>query len=333
MSGNRSLLTSIFVILVPNAAPLVSYDHCVLIPRTTMKLPVHGGPVMSRGIDHLVLCVQDLKKAADVYQRMGFTMTPQAQHPFGTGNILAQLDGWFLEVLSVTEPENIPKHDGEHFSFGAFNRDYLKSREGISMLVLDSTDETQDRAEYQSKGLHVFEPFEFKRLAKQPDGRSETVGFSLTFVDDPALPDMAFFTCKQWRPDLFWKPDYQRHANGGLSIAETYVVTNTPEDAGKFLSAYADASPQTEADGTIRVTTSRGDLVAMPPAAFAKMFPGAIADDENRTAYFAGFKLQVSDLDATRACWAGNNINFVDNSDGIWIKPEYGFGCVIAAVT
>ena len=264
---------------------------------------------------------------------MGFTMTPQAQHPFGTGNIIAQLDGCFLEVLSVTEPENIPEHDGEHFSFGAFNRDYLKAREGMSMLVLDSTNETQDRAEYQSKGLHVFEPFDFKRLAKQPDGHSETVGFSLTFVDDPALPEMAFFTCKQWRPDLFWKPDYQRHENGGINITETYVVTETPEDAGNFLGAYADATPQTEANGAVRVSTSRGDLVAMPPAAFNEIFPDAIAADEDRPAYFAGFKLQVSDLDVTKTCWSGNNINFEGGGDHVWIKPENGFGCVIAAST
>lgn len=288
---------------------------------------------MSRGIDHLVLCVQDLKNAADVYQRLGFTMTPKAQHPFGTGNIIAQLDGCFLEVLSVTEPENIPDHVGEHFSFGAFNRDYLKSREGISMLVLDSTDESQDRAEFQSKDLHVFKPFEFKRQAKQPDGNSETVGFSLTFLDHEALPDMAFFTCKQWRPDLFWKPDYQRHDNGGLSISETYIVANTPEDAGQFLSAFADTEPQPEANGTVRVSTSRGDLVAMPPAVFNEIFPDAIADDENRPAYFAGFKLQVSDLEVTKSCWAGNNINFEGSSDHVWIKPENGFGCVIAAST
>ena len=286
---------------------------------------------MSRGIDHLVLCVQDLKKAADAYHRLGFTMTPQAQHPFGTGNIIAQLDGCFLEVLSVTEPENIPEPDGEHFSFGAFNRDYLSAREGMSMLVLDSTDEVQDRAEYQSKNLHVFEPFEFKRLAKQPNGASETVGFSLTFVDDPALPGMAFFTCKQWRPDLFWKPDYQRHANGALSIAETYIVTETPEYAGQFLSAFSDAAARADADGTIRVSTSRGDLIAMTPDAFATMFPGAIAADESRTAYFAGFKLKVSNLDTVRHCWTENQISFNESASGPWVMPADGFGCVIAA--
>lgn len=285
---------------------------------------------MSRGIDHLVLCVHDLKKAAEVYNRLGFTMTPQAQHPFGTGNILAQLDGFFLEVLSVTKPQNIPEHEGQNFSFGAFNRDFLKNREGMSMLVLDSTDEEQDRAEYQGKNLHVFEPFEFKRLAKQPDGHSETVGFSLTFVDDPALPDMAFFTCKQWRPDLFWKPDYQKHANGALNIAETYVVSGDPESAGNFFDAFSGGDRVSSPDGVSKTTTARGDLVSMTPEVFTQHFPGAIASDENRDAYFAGFKLRVSSLDATRRCWTDNGISFEDADDTIWIKPEQGFGCVIA---
>ena len=52
---------------------------------------------MTRGIDHLVLAVRDLEKARTFYQRLGFTLTPRAQHPWGTANHLAQLNGCFLE--------------------------------------------------------------------------------------------------------------------------------------------------------------------------------------------------------------------------------------------
>lgn len=286
---------------------------------------------MSRGIDHLVLCVRDLKKASDTYQRLGFTMTPQAQHPFGTGNVLAQLDGCFLEVLSVTEPENIPEHDGENFSFGAFNRDYLQDQEGMSMLVLDSTDEKKDRADFEDNSLHVFEPFEFKRLAKQPDGSSETVGFSLTFVDDPSLPGLAFFTCKQWRPDLFWKPDYQQHANGALSIAETYIVTDTPTEAGKFLSDFASAKSITAEDGTVNVPTSRGDLIAMTEKRLRSMFPEVTIEGDEKPVRFAGFKLRVADLGVLKDCWQKNEIHFEEKEDVVWVQPDVGLGCVIAA--
>ena len=51
---------------------------------------------MIRGIDHLVLCVRDLNRARRLYERLGFTVTPRALHPFGTGNHLIQCEGNFI---------------------------------------------------------------------------------------------------------------------------------------------------------------------------------------------------------------------------------------------
>ena len=56
---------------------------------------------MNRGIDHLVLDVRDLDSARETYSRFGFTTTPRAIHPFGTGNSLVQLQNNFLELLTV----------------------------------------------------------------------------------------------------------------------------------------------------------------------------------------------------------------------------------------
>ena len=54
-----------------------------------------------------MLCVDDLDAAQRFYERLGFTTTPRATHPFGTGNSLVQLRGNFIELLGVVEPENI----------------------------------------------------------------------------------------------------------------------------------------------------------------------------------------------------------------------------------
>ena len=53
------------------------------------------------GLDHLVLCVRDLEAARAAYTHFGFTVTPRAVHPFGTGNSLVQLEGTYLELLTV----------------------------------------------------------------------------------------------------------------------------------------------------------------------------------------------------------------------------------------
>src|SRR5665213_4564899 len=99
------------------------------------------GPV-PRDIDHLVLAVRDINAARATYDRLGFTLTPVARHPFGTENSLVQMQGSYLELLAVADPAAIVEATETRFSFGAFNRDYLKSREGLSMLVLRSADAT-----------------------------------------------------------------------------------------------------------------------------------------------------------------------------------------------
>ncbi len=287
---------------------------------------------MPRGIDHLVLCVNDLKKARAHYEKLGFTMTPQAQHPFGTGNTLAQLQGCFLEVLAVTKPEDITEAHGENFSFAAFNRDFLSKREGFSMLVLDSTDERADRAEFLKRDLRVFAPFDFQRLAKLPDGSEETVGFSLTFVGDESLPDLGFFTCKQWRPDLFWKEDYQTHANGAETIDEIFLVAREPSAPVQFLATFADATDVEVDEGIARIRTERGALGVYTPDAFENRFPGALDAAAMSKPCLAGFAVKTAAAEQTAALWQQNGLD-VRNTDGMhWVHPADAFGCVIAAV-
>jgi len=190
-----------------------------------------------RRFDHLVLVVDDLDKAAGFYQTLGFTLTPMAHHPFGTSNRLVQMGTTFLELVTVTRPELIPDTAKNDFNFPAFNQDFLASKQGFSMLALTSGDHHADRQEFSRKNVMLYNPFEFSRLAKQPDGQDVTVGFKLTFVADPLLPGIPAFTCHhQHAPEFFWKPDYQRHANGARDVASITVTSDDETGVLSFLS-------------------------------------------------------------------------------------------------
>ena len=95
---------------------------------------------MPHGLDHIVHAVRDLDAAAELYRRAGFTVGARNRHPWGTHNRIVQLKNCFIEILTVAEPEKIPPHGARSFSFGAFNRDFLAAREGLSMLILNSRD-------------------------------------------------------------------------------------------------------------------------------------------------------------------------------------------------
>lgn len=283
--------------------------------------------VPRRGIDHLVLAVRDLEAARDLYARLGFTLTPRAQHPFGTDNSLVQLQGCFLELLAVARPEEILPHGPDNFSFAAYNREFLARRQGQSMLAFASADARADRDEFRAKGIRTYAPLDFSRRAKLPDGAEVTVGFSLAFVNDPRLPDCAMFVCQQHAPEHFWKPDYQRHGNGAAGIEAVYLVAADPRAlAGLFAALQGPASVVETSEG-LDVATDRGTIWVLTPAAFAARFPGARIPDAPPTPYFAGFRLALGGPGRARAAIGGVELRLGDGSH--WIDSAQAFGCLI----
>jgi catechol 2,3-dioxygenase-like lactoylglutathione lyase family enzyme len=189
-----------------------------------------------RPIDHVVLAVQDLDRAAVIYQELGFTLTPKAAHEdqMGTSNRLAQFGARnFIELLEVDRPEKLARHNfaasPPFFSFGDHNRHAVLEREGLSMLAFASDDARADIRRFRAARLPTFALFDFERHAKLPDGASATVAFSLAFVQSREMPRVAFFALQNRAPDNFWKPEYQSHANGAAGMVAVYLSSPAPE--------------------------------------------------------------------------------------------------------
>ncbi len=228
---------------------------------------------MLRGLDHLVHVVRDLDAAGEVYDLVGFTVGPRNHHPWGTHNRIVQTPGFFIELLEIAEPAKIPPHAGDHFSFGAFNRDFLaRCGEGFSMLSLEGRDPAADKADFDGAGFGGFDLFDFSRQARRPDGEEVEVGFSLAFAKDPLAPDAGFFTCTQRRPENFWAPSMQRHANGTTGIAGVVLVTDHPLDHASFIDTFAGATPRRVMDGWYIASTARGEIDIMTRAIFTERF-------------------------------------------------------------
>ena len=248
-----------------------------------------------KGLDHLVVCVNDLDAAADTYRQLGFTVTPRARHPFGTHNCIIQLDGFFLELLTVAEPEKITQPPSGHFGFAAFNEYYLAKQQGCSMLVMDTTDFRQDNVNARLAGLDTYELFEFSRQAVLPSNESVTVSFGLNFVTSPLIPMAGFFTCQQFQPEYFWKPEYQQHENTACKIVEVCLVAKNPYEVEPFLSAFTAGAAMAKGEGEdIIIQTSRGRLAVLTPNSFEKRYQTSAPDMTNGP-QLAGFTIGMSD--------------------------------------
>ncbi|MBO6755684.1 MAG: VOC family protein [Roseibium sp.] len=227
---------------------------------------------MVRGLDHLVLAVHDLDAAAYGFEALGFTVGPRNQHSWGTANRLIQLDGFFIEILTVAEPDRIPDIHADEFSFGGFNRDFLKRREGPAMLVLESHDPEADRAAFEHLHLKTYAPFSFERTATFKDGSTATVGFDLTFVSDPLAPGIGYFTCRNRYPENFWNSAFQRHENGAKTVVNVVLVADDPSDHHAFLGGFSGQREMRATSLGLELKTPRGTIVVLTPTAFSQLY-------------------------------------------------------------
>ncbi len=250
---------------------------------------------MPRGLDHIVHAVRDLDAAAALYRSLGFTVGARNRHSraWGTQNHIVQLPDTFIELLAVTSPEGIVPHGPRHFSFGAFNRDFLGHVQGLSMLVLKGRGAT-DVAEFAAKGIGDFELYEFERKGKRPAGTTLTLCFALAFASDPNAPDAGFFTCQhRHSPEDFWNPEFQKHANGASAVAGIVAVAAEPEHHRGFMEAFADGTAAA-VKGGFRIDTPRGAIETITPDAFTGRF-GVQAPDVSRGLRLAAIRFTVAD--------------------------------------
>jgi hypothetical protein len=282
---------------------------------------------MARGLDHIVHAVHDLDAAAELYRRIGFTVGARNKHPWGTHNHIVQLPGFFIELLTVGEPEKLGD-DGFSKLFGRYNQDFLSGGEGLSLLVLESKDAAADKEAFAEAGISLSEVMRFEREGKRPDGSTVKVAFSLTFANDPGAPRIRFCTCQQHYPENFWNPAFQNHNNGAGSVAGVVIVAAKPADHRFFLRSFSGAGDIETNGVTISAKTDRGEITIVDPVAFSRLFASAPPPAKDG-ARLAAIRFEVSDLTATEEVLRFAKIPFNSTGAHAVISSDVAFGATI----
>jgi hypothetical protein len=287
---------------------------------------------MARGLDHISHAVHDLDAAAALYERMGFMVGARNRHSWGTHNRVVQLDRFYVELLTVGEPEKIPPHGPRSFSFGAFHRDFLDRHAGLDMLLLDGQDAAADAAAFAAAGIGGFDVFRFDRAGRGPDGGAVHLAFSLVFAIDARAPDIGFATCQHHhRPEEFWNPAFQRHANGATGVAGVVMVAENPSDHHIFLSAFTGERELLATSSGVTVTTPRGFIQVMEPSTYARQF-GVPAPDAAGGARLAALVVTVRDIAAVATMLENAKIAAQTRMGRLVVGPQAAMGAAIVFV-
>ncbi len=239
-----------------------------------------------------------------------------------------QLKNCYIEILTVAEPDKIVPHSVRWFSFGAFNRDFLGSREGFSMLILNSRNAAEDARAFEASGIGGYDVLDFSREGAKPDGTLVKLAFSLAFASDPASPGLRFAVCQHHFPENFWDPAFQTHANGVSAVPGVAMVADNPTDHHVFLKAFAGVSDLHSSSIGVKASTENGDIEIMEEVAFRDRF-GVTPDVDGEGMTLEAMRFEVADIAQVEALHRRVGINSQRHAGRLVVPPDIAHGATL----
>ena len=274
------------------------------------------------GLDHVVVVVRDLERAASRWRDLGFTVSPRGTHSahMGTGNYTIMFGDDYVELLGVLEPtpHNAP------------TRARVSRREGIERAAFTTTDAAEGVAALQARGIAATGPLDFGRPVDLPGGGSTQARFrTFDWPVDAQPAGLRLFACQHLTRDAVWIAQLQRHPNTATRIDRVELLTDDPAAAAAGMARLIDASATRLQDGAWRVPSGggRADFVFLDRDTMAARYPGAAAaapDGEGP----ATLALRVADIDRAREALRG--VPAVDVSPARIVVPaEHACGVML----
>ncbi len=156
------------------------------------------------------------------------------------------------------------------------------------MMVLDTPNARTDIEAWHAAGLQIYEPFDFSRMAKMPDGTDVKVGFSLAFVSHPSAPWLGVFACQHYRPEYYAQPQYLKHPNSASTVQDVWIVGETAMGLASYIHTVTGANSFSKGQDAIVFQTRTGEIVLAHPRTFETAF-GVTPSHPEDGPHLAGF--------------------------------------------
>ena len=273
-----------------------------------------GLPVAT--LDHIVVNVRDrMGAAAEVYRRLGFTLTPQGRHTLGSINHLAMFGTDYLELIGVP-PEGAP------------GTDPMQWPEGLNGVVF-GTDDSNGLYEVLSRaGAPVLPPLAFSRPVALPGGPRDAA-FRTERVQREAVASGRLYFCHHLTRDLVWRDEWRRHANGVLGVAEVTIAAADPARLASVFASLFGGDAMVPIAGGMRLGAGLTSVDVLRPEAAAERFGDAWPGMDGRSEAMAGVAVRTIDPARAAAALTAGHIAHRNVSGAVRVAAGQAFGVAL----
>lgn len=296
--------------------------------RSTAKTSVR----QARPVDHLVLPVTSLEIARERLSALGFTVAPDARHPFGTENACVYFkDDTYLEPLAIAHRETCEAAalKGNEFVERDQAFRFRKGQEGFSALVLGTPDADADHRQFRKHGISGGKQLKFSREFDDGKGNTSTAGFKLSFAADLRSPDSFFFTCERVNPPKVDRSKLQKHKNGAIGIREVVLSEPNPTDFQYIIQEVLNQRNVNSHSFGMELQSANANIAVYDKNGLREWF-GINRNCHSRGLRFRAFVVGVKNLVKTAEVLKAGKIKPKKITNRLVVDHAPGQGCVIA---
>ncbi len=272
-------------------------------------------------LDHVGWFVDDLEAAGQVFERLGFVLTPITVHEnqegdgsrvrAGTANRCAMIERGYIEILAAVE--------GIDNAITGELRGALARHAGIHLIAFSCADTARETARLEREGFAPLPATALRRPVQTDAGTTEEAAFSAIRLPPGTLPEGRIQMLRQDTPETVWQPSLIARDNAVVSLAGVVTCSDDPAAAAARFSRFTGKPAEART-----IFLDRGRMDFCDPGHLACLLPGA---QPATLPCNAAVVLESADLARSRACFAAAGLPVSEVAEGIIaVPPEAAAG-------
>lgn len=269
-------------------------------------------------LDHVVINARDdMDHAADLYTRLGFSLTERGYHSLGSMNHLAMFGTDYLELIAIPKGATSGRLD------------LLEFPNGLNGLVFGSEDSAVTYDSLAKVGVPVDPPVEFTRPVKV-GGEMKDARFRTVRMKAGVVPYGRVYYCHHFTRDVVWRDEWRHHANGTVAVVRALIVEPDPAAASKLYADMFGEENVRDIKGGKSVVVGNSTFDIVTEAELKAQFGDAVPDAQGRKAYMAGLTFRTVSVDkAARALQAGKIGGVVQSAGRLVVPAKQALNAVL----
>jgi hypothetical protein len=270
------------------------------------------------GIDHLVIVVADLDRAEAAYRKLGFILSPRAQHSdlMGTANHTIMLQDDYFELLGI----RMPTESNIRW------REALSHAEGLAGLATQTFGAPDAQAAWRAQGFAPSDVRAFARAVTRSNGMKMEAKFEMTSLPNGTLPGASIFACAQLTRDAVWLPELMDHPNTAQAIRKFTIATPDPAKDAAVWERALPASTSRAVEGGMQIRVARNAIDFIDPKTAGSRF--GFTDPEDRARAMA-IEFGVKDVATCRAALAKIGVTARTSAHSLMVSAKDACGVTL----